>query len=114
VEKVSLASTLADAGYYLVWLLFLPQIIDALQMEGLSPVEDMVGQILGFLPSIVQRLATSLLAGIGFDRLPEWLGLGAPRRRPRSPLLLVDGGAVSPRCAGSRTPACPAAARPLC
>jgi hypothetical protein len=95
MKKVSLASTLADAVYYLVWLLFLPQIIDALQMEGLSPVKDMVGQILGFLPSlfgalivfflfyvvarIVQRLAANLLSSVGFDRLPEWLGLGAPR-----------------------------------
>jgi len=95
MRRVSLASTLADAVYYLIWLLFLPQIIDALQMEGLSPVKDMVGQILGFLPSlfgaaivfflfyvvarIVQRLATNLLGGVGFDRLPEWLGLGAPR-----------------------------------
>ena len=115
LKKVSLASTLADAVYYLVWLLFLPQIIDALQMEGLSPVKEMVGQILGFLPSlfgaliifslfyvvarIVQRLATSLLAGVGFDRLPEWLGLGASRsgagsasadrgvRHPRHPPL---------------------------
>jgi hypothetical protein len=100
MKKVSLAATLADSVYYLVWLLFLPQIIDALQMEGLSPVKEMVGQILGFLPSlfgaliifflfyvvarIVQRLATSLLAGIGFDRLPEWLGLGAPRSGPGS------------------------------
>jgi hypothetical protein len=100
MKKVSLASTLADAVYYLIWLLFLPQIIDALQMEGLSPVKEMVGQILGFLPSlfgaliifflfyvvarIVQRLATNLLAGIGFDRLPEWLGLGTPRSGPGS------------------------------
>jgi hypothetical protein len=95
MKKVSLASTLADAVYYLIWLLFLPQIIDALRMEGLSPVKEMVGQILGFLPSlfgaliifflfyvvsrIVQRMATSLLASIGFNRLPEWLGLGAAR-----------------------------------
>ena len=100
MKKVSLASTLADAVYYLVWLLFLPQIIDALQMEGLSPVKEMVGQILGFLPSlfgaliifflfyvvarVVQRLATSILAGIGFDRVPEWLGLGAARSGPGS------------------------------
>jgi hypothetical protein len=95
MKRISLASTLADAVYYLIWLLFLPQILDALQMEGLSPVKDMVGQILGFLPSlfgavivfflfylvarIVQRLAASLLAGVGFDRLPEWLGLGPAR-----------------------------------
>jgi hypothetical protein len=93
MKKVSLASTLADAVYYLIWLLFLPQIIDALQMEGLSPVKDMVGQILGFLPSlfgalvifflfyvvarIVQRLATSLLAGIaGYVILAILLFLG--------------------------------------
>jgi hypothetical protein len=112
MKKVSLASTLADAVYYLVWLLFLPQIIDALGMEGLSPVKDMVGQILGFLPSlfgaaivfllfyvvarIVQRLATNLLGGIGFDRVPESmraaqrprLCLGHRRLRdPRDPAL---------------------------
>jgi hypothetical protein len=95
MKKLSLGSALADAVYYLVWLLFLPQIIDALQMEGLSPVKEMVGQILGFLPSlfgalivfflfylvarVVQRLVTSVLAGVGFDGLPEWLGLGKPR-----------------------------------
>ena len=95
MTKVSLASTLAEAVYYLIWLLFLPQIIDALRMEGLSPVKQMVGQILGFLPSlfgaliifalfyvvarIVQRLATSLLSSIGFDNLPEWLGVGGAR-----------------------------------
>jgi hypothetical protein len=95
LKKVSLSSTLADAVYYLIWLLFLPEIIDALRMDGLSPVKEMVGQILGFLPRlfgativfllfyvvarIVQRLAANLLSGIGFDRLPEWLGLGAPR-----------------------------------
>lgn len=94
-QRLSLAATLADAVYYLVWLLFLPQLIDALQMDGLSPVKDMVGKILGFLPSlfgalivffifylvarIVQRLATNLLKGLGFDRLPEWLGLGATK-----------------------------------
>jgi len=95
MKKVSLTATLADAVYYLVWLLFLPQIIDALQMEGLSPVKDMVGQILGFLPSlfgalivfflfyvvarVVQRLSASLLRTIGFDRLPEALGVGPAR-----------------------------------
>ncbi|MEM7587944.1 MAG: mechanosensitive ion channel, partial [Acidobacteriota bacterium] len=70
------------------------QILDALQMEGLSPVKDMVGEILGFLPNllgalvifaifylvarIVQRLVTNLLASIGFNKLPQWLGLGEP------------------------------------
>ena len=94
-KAVSLASTLADGVYYLIFLIFLPQILDALQMDGLSPVRDMVGEILGFLPNlfgaivvffifylvarIVQRLATNLLASIGFDRVPEWLGFGETR-----------------------------------
>lgn len=93
-KKLSLATTLGDAIYYLVFLIFLPQILDALRMEGLSPVRDMVGEILGFLPNIfgalviflifyivariVQRLATNLLATIGFDKLPKILGLGEP------------------------------------
>lgn len=94
-KKLSLANTLGDAVYYLIFLLFLPQILDALQMEGLSPVRDMVGEILGFLPNIfgalaiflifylvariVQRLAANLLATIGFDKLPETLGFSEPK-----------------------------------
>ncbi|MEM7350590.1 MAG: mechanosensitive ion channel [Acidobacteriota bacterium] len=95
-ESLGLAATLADGVYYLIFLLFLPQILDALEMAGLSPVKDMVGEILGFLPNllgavvifcifylvarIVQRLASNLLASIGFDKLPEWLGLGEPKK----------------------------------
>ncbi|RMH18773.1 MAG: hypothetical protein D6696_12375 [Acidobacteria bacterium] len=91
---ISLSKTLADAVYYLVFLLFLPQILDALEMDGLAPVRDMVGQILGFLPKllgaaavffifylvarIVQRLATNLLRTVGFDALPQKLGFAGP------------------------------------
>jgi len=92
-KAISLANTLADAVYYLIFLLFLPQILDALQMEGLSPVRDMVGEILGFLPNllgatlvfvifyvvarIVQQLAVNLLTSLGFDTLPAKLGFEA-------------------------------------
>lgn len=87
----SLAKTLSDAGFYLVLLFFLPQVLDALRMEGLTPVKEMVGQILSILPNllgvvimlavfyfvarIVQRLVVPLLGKVGFDRLPEALGL---------------------------------------
>ncbi len=89
-QKLSLAATLSDGLYYLVFLFFLPQILDALQMDGLAPVRDMVGEILGFLPNllgavvvfaifffvakIVQRLVTNVLKSFGFDNLPAWLG----------------------------------------
>ena len=52
-QKLSLAATLSDGLYYLVFLFFLPQILDALQMDGLAPVRDMVGEILGFLPNLL-------------------------------------------------------------
>ncbi len=99
-KPVSLAKTLADAVFYLVLLLFLPQILDALRMEGLSPVRDMVGEILGFLPNllgavvvffifylvarVVQRLVANLLASLGFDKLPSWLGLSVDADAPRA------------------------------
>lgn len=98
--KLSLAKTLGDAVYYLIFLLFLPQILDALNMDGLRSVEVMVGDILGFLPlvfaaiiiffifylvaRIVQRLATNLLASIGFDAVPEKLGFTSTPR-PEAP-----------------------------
>lgn len=99
-STMSLSKTLADAVYYLVFLLFLPQILDALKMEGLSPVRDMVGEILIFLPKlfgaavvfivfyfvarIVQRLVTNLLTSVGFDNVPAWLGISTSAERSAS------------------------------
>ncbi len=90
-EPTSLTGTLGDAVYYFVFLFFLPQMLDALRMQGLRPVQDMVGQILAIIPNllgvgillavfyfvarIVQRLTIQLLTSLGFDRLPEMLGL---------------------------------------
>lgn len=93
VGRLSLSRTLGDAIYYFVFLFFLPQVLDALQMDGLAPVQAMVGEILGVMPEllgaamvlallyfvarIVQRLTEHLLAGFGFDRLPRLLGFEA-------------------------------------
>lgn len=91
-EGVSLADTLANAVYWLVFLLFLPAVLDALGLQGLlAPVQDMVDQLLGYLPKlfgagvilvigwfaakIVQRVVTNLLTAVGVDRLSERLGL---------------------------------------
>ena len=86
--RVPLAQTLGDAVYWLVFLLFLPAVLDALGLEGLlEPVQGMTNKVLGFLPNIfaaglilvvgwfiariVQRIVTNLLAAIGADRLSE-------------------------------------------
>lgn len=91
-RRVPLTKSLADAVYWLVFLLFLPAILGALALEGLlQPVQDMMNQILRFLPNlfaaglilgigwfiarIVQRILTNLLVALGADRLSERVGL---------------------------------------
>jgi hypothetical protein len=85
-KRVPLAQTLGNAVYWLVFLLFLPAVLSALELEGLlQPVQGMLNQILGFLPNIfaaglilavgwfvariVQQIVTNLLAAIGADQL---------------------------------------------
>lgn len=87
-----LSKTLSETVYWLVFLLFLPAILGPLGLDGiLGPVQDMVGQLLGFLPQllgaalifavgwfvarIVQRIVTSLLSALGTDRFAEQVGL---------------------------------------
>lgn len=49
-RRVPLTQSLADAVYWLVFLLFLPAVLGALALEGiLEPVRDMMNQILRFL-----------------------------------------------------------------
>ena len=84
--KPSLAITIGDAVYWLVFLLFLPAILQALGLQGLLvPIQNMFTEVFSFLPKllgaaiilligwlvarIVQRLVTNLLAAAGLDRL---------------------------------------------
>ena len=103
--RVPLAQTLGDAVYWLVFLLFLPAVLDALGLEGLlGPVQGMTNKVLGFLPNIfaaglilvvgwfiariVQRIVTNLLAAIGADRLSEQVGLATVLGKQRLSGLL--------------------------
>jgi hypothetical protein len=91
-ERVPLTKSLGDAVYWLVFLLFLPAILTALNLGGLlGPVQSMVNEVLAYLPNlfaagvilavgwfvarIVQRIVTNLLAAVGSDRLSERVGL---------------------------------------
>jgi len=93
-EPAVFSKTIANATYWLVFLLFLPAILNTLALPGLlAPVQEMVTRILAFLPNlfaaglilgvgwllarIVQRIATNLLAAIGTDNLTERAGLKA-------------------------------------
>lgn len=91
-EKMGVTKTLGDLVYYLVFLLFLPAILDALSLQGLlQPVQSMLDKALGFLPNlaaaaiilvvgvfianIVRNIVAGLLATVGADRLSERVGL---------------------------------------
>ncbi len=91
-QDLPLTKTISEATYWLVYLLFLPAVLDALNVPGLlAPVQDMVTRILGFLPNlfaagvilgigwivarIVQRVVSNLLAATGADRLSDRVGL---------------------------------------
>jgi hypothetical protein len=91
-QQVPLTKTIGDAVYWLVFLLFLPAVLNALALEGLlKPVQGMVNVILGFLPNlfaaalilavgwfvarVVQRIVTNVLAAAGIDTLSERVGL---------------------------------------
>ncbi|MFO8008194.1 MAG: mechanosensitive ion channel [Candidatus Brocadiia bacterium] len=88
----SLAKSLGEIVYWLVFILFLPAVLGALALQGLlEPVRTMTERLLAYLPNvfaaaaivvlgwfvarIVRRLATKLLAAIGADRLSERAGL---------------------------------------
>ncbi|MGD8440378.1 MAG: mechanosensitive ion channel [Holophagae bacterium] len=91
-DRVSISSTVSEAVYWLVFLLFLPAILGALQLEGLlEPVQTMVDEVLAFVPNllaaalilaagwllarIIQRLVSNLLAAAGADRLADQTGV---------------------------------------
>lgn len=93
-QEIPLAKSVSDTVYWLVFLLFLPAILGALNLDGLlSPVQGMMDRILGFLPQlfaaglilffgwllarVLQRIVSNLLAAIGADSVADQAGLGA-------------------------------------
>ena len=87
-----LSQTIAEIVFYLVLLLFLPMVLNALSLGGLlEPLQVMMAKMLSFLPNllaaavilllgwfvarIVQRILTSLLVAFGSERLSERVGL---------------------------------------
>jgi hypothetical protein len=92
----TLSRSIGNIVYWLVFLLFLPAILDALNLQGiLLPVQQLVNEILAFLPNllgaalilligwlvakIVRQIVTNLLAGLGVDNLLTTRGTTAGR-----------------------------------
>lgn len=90
--NANLSRTIADIVYWLIFLLFLPGILGALNLTGLFvPIQDMVSRVLAFLPNIfaailigvigyfvarlAQQIVTNLLVAVGADRIGQRLGM---------------------------------------
>ena len=88
----SLAQTLGTAVFYFVILLFIPAILDTLQLAGiLAPVQGLVNEIVGFLPNlllaaiilvigafvakVLRKIVANLTAAAGVNKLSDEVGL---------------------------------------
>ncbi len=91
-RPVPVSKTLSETVYWLIFLLFLPAVLGALQLHGLlDPIQGMVEKLVGFIPNlfgavviflvgwfiarILRRVVTSLLAASGLDSIGEKAGL---------------------------------------
>ena len=92
-DTPKLSQTLPEAVYWLIFAMFLPAIIGALQIPGLKePVEEMFTKALDFLPNIigagvigaigffiaklVRQVVSNLTAAFGVNKVASKLGLG--------------------------------------
>jgi hypothetical protein len=93
-KPLQLTKTIGDMVYWLIFLLFLPAILGALNLAGLlEPVQGMLDKFLGFLPNIIaagvigmvgwfvariiRQVVTNLLSAAGSDRLSDRVGIAS-------------------------------------
>jgi hypothetical protein len=91
-SSVAPSRMLAETVFWLVLLLFLPAVLDALGLQGLlAPINELVTQVLAFLPKlfgaaailgfgwllakVAQRIVTSLMGATGADALGDRVGV---------------------------------------
>jgi hypothetical protein len=91
-SQMQVSDTIANAIYWLIFLLFLPPILEALQLQlALQPVQNMVDQILQALPrilkaviigavgwllaTVVKKVVTNLSAAAGVDLVGNRFGM---------------------------------------
>lgn len=97
-EPIALSETIGNALYWFVYLLFLPSILSILQLEGtLSPLNELVNDILGILPNVfaaiiiaflgwivaqvVKKIVINLLTAIGVNSIGVKFGLSTTNRK---------------------------------
>ncbi|MBC6452057.1 MAG: mechanosensitive ion channel [Hormoscilla sp. SP5CHS1] len=91
-NQLAVSNTLANALYWFIFLLFLPSVLNTLQLEGtLEPVQGLLDEFLSILPdmvaagliaaagwlvaTVVRRIVTNLLLATNVDQLGSRFGL---------------------------------------
>jgi hypothetical protein len=91
-QQFSLSETIGNTLYWFIFLLFLPAILNTLELRGtLEPVQELLNEILRILPNIfaaiiiaaigwlvaqvVRRVVTNLLAAAGIDQVGARFGI---------------------------------------
>ncbi len=107
----SISEIIGAVAYFFIMIPILITAVDALQMKAVSdPVKATLQQVLGAVPLIflalvvvaigyfiakmVRGLVESFLTGVGFDELPERVGLTFLKPRAEGPSLSSIGGTV--------------------
>jgi hypothetical protein len=100
-NELALSETIGNTLYWLIFLIFLPSVLDILQLQGtLGPVQELVNGILSVLPNIfaailivaigwliaqlVRKIVTNLVVSTGADQFGSRFGLS---ERDDSPSL---------------------------
>ena len=93
-ETTDFVDTIGKIAFVLVFVLFLPGILDTLNLHGVSqPIMNMMNDLFGYLPNIigaiaifvignmlakvVKQIVVSLLRRVKFDKLQEKIGIKA-------------------------------------
>lgn len=110
-DTKSLSEIIGSVAYFFIIIPILVTAVDALQMKAVSePVKATLEQVLSAVPHIflafvvvavgyfiaktVRGLVESFLSGVGFDQLPERVGLHFLKPRPDGASLSSIGGTV--------------------
>ena len=101
-----ITKTIGDIVFWLVFLVFIPGILQALNLQGvLVPVQSLLNQFLGFLPNVfgaavilvvgffiakvVRQILVGVLSAAGIDRLSERVGVSKAMGNQRLSELLA-------------------------
>lgn len=105
-DTISISATLGNVVYWFTFLLFLPAILETLQLQGMTqPIEKLLNDIFVIFPNIlaalliggagwllaqvIRRVVTNLLVAMGTDQLSQRLGL--PQASPHQSLSRLIG-----------------------